>query len=228
VTRPPLEPAALTAAAAAMVIACGHRAPITTGPVTSRQSATAAAAPAASDTALRAELLAMEREDQEGRADIAAAVARKDTLFMHRMMAGDSLRTARLQAIVAARGWPTPALVGRDGVFAAWLVLQHSPDYAWQERLLPTLERAAAAGDVARSDLALLTDRVLRHAGKPQRYGSQFSMVGDRLVADPIEDEANVDARRAAIGLPSMAEYARVLGEVYKVPVEWPRAAPPQ
>jgi hypothetical protein len=47
--------------------------------------------------------------------------------------------------------------------------------------------------------------------------------VNGRLVAEAIEDEINVDSRRAAVGLPSMAEYALLLADLYKMPVEWPR-----
>ena len=89
--------------------------------------------------------------------------------------------------------------------------------------MLPVVERAAEAGDVPKSEVALLTDRVLVRSGRSQRYGSSFSIVSGRLVADPIEDEANVDARRATVGLPSMAEYAKLLLELNGMPVEWPR-----
>jgi hypothetical protein len=49
--------------------------------------------------------------------------------------------------------------------------------------------------------------------------------VDGRLVAHPIEDEANVDARRAEVGLMPMAGYAKQLAEGYKLPVEWPRVS---
>jgi hypothetical protein len=174
------------------------------------------------DATLRAELLRLEVDDQKGREDIAALVARNDTAVLFRFMRADSARTRRLKEIIALHGWVTPALVGKDGVEAAWLIVQHSPDYAWQEQMLPVLERAAATGEIRQADVALLTDRVLVHSGKPQRYGNSFSIKDGRLVADPIEDIGGLDARRAALGLPTMAEYVRQLAEAYKVPVEWP------
>jgi hypothetical protein len=180
----------------------------------------------ATDTKLRAELLRLEVEDQEGREDIAALVARNDTALLFRFMKADSVRTRRLKEIVARHGWVTPGLVGKDGVEAAWLILQHSPDYAWQEQMLPVLERAAVAGEIRRTDVALLTDRVLVHRGKPQRYGNSFTFKNGRLVADPIEDIGGLDARRAVLGLPTMREYVRQLGEAYKMPVEWPPKPP--
>jgi hypothetical protein len=179
------------------------------------------------DTTLRAELVRLGAEDQEGREDIGALVTRNDTALLFRFMRADSARTRRLKEIIASHGWLTPGLVGKDGVEAAWLILQHSPDNAWQEQMLPVLERAAAAGEMSRTEVTLLTDRVLVHRGKPQRYGNSFSFKDGRLVADPIEDIGGLDARRAALGLPTMREYVRQLGEMYKTPVEWP-PKPPQ
>lgn len=175
-----------------------------------------------SDTTLRNELLRLGEEDQTGREDLMAAVARSDTATLFRFMRADSAHTRRLQQIVARYGWPTSALVGRKAVSAAWLILQHSPDNAWQEKMLPALLRAAAAGDFSQTELAMFTDRLLVHQGKPQHYGNSFSMKDGRLVPDPIDDLTGLDARRAAIGLPPMAEYARELGDAYHVPVVWP------
>lgn len=171
---------------------------------------------------LRAELLTLGRTDQVDREGFGAAAAARDTLFLRRLLAGDSARTVRLQAVVREQGWPSPARVGRDAVDAAWLVLQHSPDHAWQAELLAVLETRAAAGDLSRSDVALLADRVLLRAGKPQRYGSQFSVRDGRLIPEPVEDVAGLDARRAAVGLSPMAEYVKQLAEGFQLPVEWP------
>ena len=192
--------------AIALIVACSSQAPRT-----------------AIDTALHAELVRLAREDQAAREGFSAAAVSGDAEYGRRLRAGDLTRTERLKQIVAARGWPTVALVGREGVDAAWLLVQHSPDSAWQRQLLPVLERAAHAGDISRANVALLTGKVLVQSGQPQRYGSSFSIIDGRLVAYPIEDEVNVDARRAAAGLPPMAEYARTLSELHRLPVEWPR-----
>jgi len=178
---------------------------------------------ASANQALRIELLELARDDQADRERFSDAIKANDQEYVQRLTGNDAARTARLKTIISDRGWPTAALVGHDGVDAAWLILQHSGDSAWQKAMLPILERAAAAGDIRRGDVALLTDRVLVRSGQPQRYGSSFSMVDGRLVADPIEDESRVDARRAEIGLPPMTEYVRLLADAYKIPVEWPR-----
>ena len=67
-------------------------------------------------------------------------------------------------------------------------------------------------------NLALLTDRVLLAEGKKQLYGTQFTFVNGKLKPHPIQDEANVDKRRAEAGLPPLAEYAKMLEKVYGSP----------
>jgi len=180
-----------------------------------------AAAKPASET-LRQELVRLVREDQTDRDAVSDALKTNDPAPMKRMNEHDAARTARLKEIVAEHGWPTVALVGKEGVNAAWLLLQHTDDVAWQASLLPAVERAAEAGEVRKQDLATLTDRVLVRSGKPQRYGCSFSLKDGKMVADPIEDVAHVDGRRATMGLPPMTEYVRVLADVYQLPVVWP------
>ncbi|AKJ06757.1 hypothetical protein ATI61_105271 [Archangium gephyra] len=162
---------------------------------------------AAQNPQLRDELLRMMEEDQAARR--AAGAARfKDTAANERMKAIDLENTARMKEIVAQVGWPTKTLVSERGARAAWLLVQHADqDVAFQRQCLPLLEKSVAAGEGSPMELAYLTDRVLVAEGKPQRYGTQFHQVEGKHVPRPIEDEANVDARRAAVGLGTMAEY---------------------
>jgi hypothetical protein len=156
---------------------------------------------------LRDELLRMMEEDQAARR-AAGAAQFKDTAANERMKAIDIKNTARMKEIVAREGWPTKTLVGERGAQAAWLLVQHADlDVAFQRQCLPLLEKSVAAGEGDPKALAYLTDRILVAEGKPQRYGTQFHRVEGKLVPRPLEDEANVDARRAAVGLGTMAEY---------------------
>ena len=156
---------------------------------------------------LRDELLRMMEEDQAARR-AAGAAGFKDAAANERMKAIDMKNTARMKEILAQEGWPTKTLVGERASNAAWLLVQHADlDPAFQRQCLPLLEKTVAAGEGSAKDLAYLTDRVLVAEGKPQRYGTQFHNVEGKLVPRPLEDEANVDARRAAVGLGTMAEY---------------------
>lgn len=58
----------------------------------------------------------------------------------------------------------------------------------------------------------MLTDRMLLAQGKPQRYGSQFLIKDGVPTLHPTEDRVGLDARRAAMGLAPIADYACVLG----------------
>lgn len=117
--------------------------------------------------------------------------------------------TARLKAIVAAKGWPGKSLVGHYGTIAAWLIIQHSEDVEFQERCRDLMKPLAANGEIPPQHLAFLTDRILVKRGKKQIYGSQFQPRTDGGVAGPypIEDPANVNARRQAVGLEPLSEY---------------------
>ena len=172
--------------------------------------------------ALRAELLAIGKQDQGGRDSIAIAVAANDTAFIFRMMRGDSARTRRLREIVARNGWPRIADIGKEAAQAAWLVLQHSPLLEFQSEMLPQLEKLSRTGEIPPADVAMLTDRVLVGQGKPQRYGSSFNLVNGRFVAHPIEKLEGLDGLRASVGLMPMAEYVKGLAEIYNTPVDWP------
>lgn len=166
------------------------------------------------DAPLRRELLALVVEDQAARA--AMIKDWSDPAAKAAVEAIDRRSTARLKEVVARHGWPSFALVGEDGAHAAWLLVQHADlDPAFQKECLakmaPLVERAQASG----IDYAYLTDRVAVAEGRPQRYGTQFD---ERREPRPIEDEANVDVRRAALGMPSMAAYRAMMLEMYGPP----------
>jgi hypothetical protein len=83
-----------------------------------------------------------------------------------------------------------------------------------------TLESFNAEPDaLSGQDYALLLDRVLVGEGKPQVYGTQAKRFeawkGREPVLEPIEDEGNVDKRRAEVGLPPLSEYREMLKQMY-------------
>ena len=121
-----------------------------------------------------------------------------------------------LRGIVEAHGWPGISRVGAAGSHEAWLLVQHAdgdPDF--QERCLELLRAAVPAGEAGGTDLAYLEDRVAVAHGRPQVYGTQFHEVDGVMVPKPMVEPDNVDARRAAVGLGTLAEYAKQIHEVY-------------
>jgi len=85
--------------------------------------------------------------------------------------------------------------------------------------MLPQIRKEYLAGRLSGSNYALLLDRVLVHEGKPQIYGTQAKSFeywnGKEPVLEPIEDETNVDKRRAKLHLPPLSEYLGLLKKMY-------------
>ena len=130
----------------------------------------------------------------------------------------DSANSAWLKAYVAQWGWPTAQQVGREGVNAAFLIVQHAVhDTAFMRAMLPAIETSYRRGDLKGDAVALLTDRVEVKAGRPQIYGTQLSLKEGRWVVDPIADSPAVDRRRQRLGLPPLAEYLRLVDSVLGV-----------
>jgi hypothetical protein len=167
---------------------------------------------------LRKELLRMTKEDQDARkALIDEQSSKPGSQEAKRVETIDKANTARMKEIVDKHGWPGKSLVGTDGANAAWLLVQHADqDAAFQKRCLDLMREAIKKGEVSGQELAYLTDRVRVAKGEKQLYGTQFHTVKGELVPQPIEDEANVDKRRKEIGLMSMAEYGKLIREMYK------------
>lgn len=114
-----------------------------------------------------------------------------------------------LRQAIEKFGWPGKSLVGRPASQAAFLFAQHADmDTAFQKSCLEKM-KPMADGEVSKQHIAMLTDRVLMHEGKKQLYGSQLTMVDGKLAPSPIEDEANVDARRKEMGMMPLADYIR-------------------
>jgi hypothetical protein len=175
--------------------------------------------PSVKEPALRRELLKLVEQDQAIRNElISKGVKNPDKAILARMQAIDTSNTKRMRAIVGKYGWPSPELVGRDGTGAAFLLVQHA-DLAFQKEMLPLVEKAYRSGGLSGESYALLLDRVLVGEGKPQVFGTQAKRFeewkGQEPALQPIEDEANVDRRRAEVGLPPLSEYRQLLKRMY-------------
>lgn len=171
------------------------------------------------DEALRQQLLARVERDQEARLALAHKQQQgqaPDAIDIERLLTVDTANTAWLKQVIAESGWPGRSLVGSDGANAAFLLVQHADhDTAFQAQVLSLLERAYAVGEAEGQQVALLTDRIASARGEPQMYGTQADLSGGRVVLKAIADSANLDSRRAAVGLPPIHEYVRLLDSVY-------------
>jgi len=167
------------------------------------------------DEVLAAELARMAAEDQRVRqppqGERLEFVRRVDPQTALEGRRVDVANTDRLREIVSQHGWPGRSLVGDEGAHNAWLIAQHADrQLDFQREALELLADAVRHGDAAQRDLAYLTDRVRMNEGRQQVFGTQIAEVKDgKGVPWPVEDPINLDARRAAIGLPPFEEYSR-------------------
>jgi hypothetical protein len=188
---------------------------------------------------LRKELVRMVKEDQDSRGEYDTfrkehglmvnnktlneklnsdpALKEASLAAARRMLQGDYKRTLRLKEIVATHGWPGRSLVGYEAAAAAYLLIAHAvkdpatgaPDVAFQKLSLDLISKMPPC-EVENTHLAYLTDRVLLYEGKKQMYGTMLTRnEKNEKVPQPIEDEANVDKRRAKLGLQPLSEYLR-------------------
>ncbi|MBS0204248.1 MAG: hypothetical protein JSS49_15200 [Planctomycetes bacterium] len=182
---------------------------------------------------LRRELLRRTKADQEAREAwvqwmkvrgssgvvVQATLSKEEQVELEavtaKMKAVDEDNTKWLKGVVERGGWPSNTQAGKDGANAAWLLVQHADsDPKFQRRCLDLMTKLPK-DEVSQSNLAYLTDRVLLAEGKKQLYGTQFTSVDGMWKPRPLEDEANVDKRRAEVGLPPLAEYSRLLEQQY-------------
>jgi hypothetical protein len=169
---------------------------------------------------LRNELLERGKRDQEIRFEMIrhGNVEQAPAELRERTDAIDKENRERMREIIHQYGWPGPELVGEDGTQSAWIVVQHA-DLEFQKQCLPLVKEAYLAGKLPGGFFALLQDRVLVGEGKPQIYGSQTMPVGQwkngQPVFEPIQDEQNVDKRRAEVGLQPLADYIESLKALY-------------
>ena len=120
---------------------------------------------------------------------------------VHRFLAG------RLARIVEQHGWPGRSTVGADGAAAAWRVAHHAiATPALQRRFLALVQAAAARGEATPLQAAMLEDRVRHLEGRPSLYATLLDWDEQgRLSPGPVEAAAELDSRRAALGLPPLA-----------------------
>jgi hypothetical protein len=183
------------------------------GQESSKKSAPASGAP---NDALRQELLAMMKEDQEARNAAIKGGFDNQEIFK-KVEAVDRKNTARLKEVVVKYGWPGRTLVGEEAAHAAWLLVQHADrDRAFQKDCLVLMRAVVKRGEVSAKDIAYLTDRVLVGENKKQTYGTQFKVVDGKMVPSPIDDPANVDKRRKEVGLGPLGEYKKQLEQLYQ------------
>lgn len=124
-----------------------------------------------------------------------------------------------LDSIVTVKGWPKISQVGNAASAGAFLIVQHAP-LETQQKYLPIIRKRCEEKEARWENYAHVYDRIQMLTGKPQLYGTQCEYFGAsrEMRFYPIEDEANVNKRRAEFGMRPIEEYAEMMGFEYEAP----------
>ena len=178
---------------------------------------------AQSNPALRDELLQMRDRDQAVREKCANGTAEQQgKCLIDSADEADRPNTKRINEIFNKSGFPVVSQVGSDGVKAYVLIMQHSGDIELRNKSRKGMKRAFKDKVLSANEYTNFVDRLLVDQGRRQIYGANFTSRDGKLVMSPVKDPKNLDKRRKAIGLPPIAEYAKILSEAYKLEVVIP------
>lgn len=129
----------------------------------------------------------------------------------------DSLNILALEKIFDKYGWTNKELIGLEGSERVFIIILHAP-LIYQVKYFEMVKNAVGQGDLQKSSIAYLTDKILIKEGKKQLYGTQlkYSHQTKSYEFKPIEDENNVNNRRKEYGLGPIEDYAKNFGFEYK------------
>jgi len=162
---------------------------------------------------------------------VRSALAADGSLFQGyhpRMREVHERNAAVLARLIAIHGWPGRALAGADGAAAAARIALHAIGLPpFQRDCLALVQAAVTRGDADPIEAARLEDRIAFNERRPQRYGTLFDWdAAGEMSPWTIDDPAEVDRRRAALGMPPLAQQlARVRAEAVRygehAPADW-------
>lgn len=119
-----------------------------------------------------------------------------------------SENTIGLKEIIDEYGWPTRDMIGKDGVWMAWAIVQHSHDLEFQKYCLELLQNNLGSYKSEPELYAELYDRICRNTDREQKFGQAIIEENGIKKFYPIEKESEVDDRRKSIGLDPIKVYA--------------------
>lgn len=161
---------------------------------------------------IREELKEIIRLDQEPRNEIVKAWQEhpEDTI-MHQRIAGQILHNDSVNLVRVCQILDNYPLDFGEENEVLWAVIQHS-SVELQQKYLPLFIEAADQHKLKGEFVAVMQDRIACLSGKPQIYGSQGNNDENGVfVPAPIVDPANVDMRRAAMGMCPLHEYIQMM-----------------
>lgn len=166
------------------------------------------------DFALVAKLDTLNEEYLDSRTQISTleaefgAESKEVKKYVKLFSAKEAANLITMTKILDKNGWPSDEIVGDQGNYNLYLLLERA-ELKIQQKYLPMMRVAASKGYVRPGYLALFEDRVAMKKNGKQVYGSQveFNDEMQKYYVLPLSDPDNVDKRRAELGLNSMQWY---------------------
>jgi|GEM_PF-2388307 len=114
----------------------------------------------------------------------------------------------KVRAILDSHGWPAKSVIGEQGNLTISNVLQHSANDI-RIKYLPMMRQAVQEGNLHPRFLVRAEDRIATDRGDLQIYGGQMKYYPETKSFNvwPVFDPANIDERRAKIGLGPIADH---------------------
>ena len=163
---------------------------------------------------LREQVLKMADQDQIAREEASRVPFDINSPVFKKIEEVDAINLVELRKIVDKYGIPNVSQIGSDGMSALWLLVQHaSRDIDLQEKALESFTQPA--GDINKSEVAMLVDQVRIAKNQPQLYGTQIRQIDGKPIPYPIENSAFVDTRRAEMNLMPLSAYLCAITETY-------------
>lgn len=124
----------------------------------------------------------------------------------------------RLQEIFETHGFAGYDLVGEKGSLNFWLIVQHSdhnPEF--QKEVLDKMKVEVDKNNAQPRRYGLLVDRVKLNTGEAQVYGTQvrYNKHNGQAYPEKLIDSANVNKRRASVGLEPIEVYLNDMSDMY-------------
>jgi len=120
-----------------------------------------------------------------------------------------------IRRIISRAGFPTIDSTSRKAYKAAVLIVLHSDDLELLNQSIQALTNAQPAS-IEKKDIGYMVDKARLAQNLPQVYGTQYKIGPSGAVEFiEIEDPADLDKRRAELGMGSFSEY-RKMAEGYE------------
>lgn len=121
-----------------------------------------------------------------------------------------TINEKKVREILDKYGWPTKEMIGERGNWTICNVIQHS-DNEVRMQYLPMMRQAVKDKKLEPRFLVRAEDRIATERGDLQIYGGQMKYYPETKSFNlwPVFDPENIDTRRTAIGLDSIAIFLK-------------------